>query len=65
MKTKSFDRKLTLNKKTIADLNNGEKAGIHGGGIKPDISVIFEICPTEVTCCSGGGDSVYICCPSC
>jgi hypothetical protein len=65
MKTKSFGKKLTLNKKTIVHLNNGEKADIHGGGFKPDPSAYLEICPTEVTCCTGGGDSVFICCPSC
>jgi natural product precursor len=65
MKTRTFSKKLTLNKKTIADLNNGDMKSIHGGGDKPDISILFEICPTDVTCCTGGGDSVVVCCPSC
>lgn len=31
MKTKKFDKKLALNKKTIADLSNGEMGKIQGG----------------------------------
>jgi len=32
MKTKNFSKKLTLNKKTVAHLNEGELKNIHGGG---------------------------------
>jgi natural product precursor len=35
MKTKSFEKKLTLNKKTIADLSNGEMKDVYGGIPKP------------------------------
>jgi natural product precursor len=31
MKTKKYARKLTLNKKTIADLNSSEMKNAHGG----------------------------------
>jgi hypothetical protein len=32
MKSKKFDKKLVLGKKTIVDLNNGEMDEIQGGG---------------------------------
>lgn len=31
MKTKKFSKKLTLSKKTIADLNKGEMSNLRGG----------------------------------
>jgi hypothetical protein len=43
MKTKNFKKRLTLNKKTIANLNNGELAQAKGGGLTPS-------CPTCETC---------------
>jgi hypothetical protein len=32
MKAKNFSKKLKLNKKTVANLNNGEMEAVHGGG---------------------------------
>lgn len=42
MKTKTFERKLTLNKKTIDDLSNGEMKDVYGG----------ITCPLTYTCSS-------------
>jgi hypothetical protein len=44
MKSKKFQKKLTFNKQTVADLNVDEMAGIHGGGDAPRESIIFEYC---------------------
>jgi len=41
MKAKKFDKKLALNKKTVADLSNFEMGKIQGGGH----------CPPTVTVC--------------
>ena len=35
MKQKMFDKKLSLNKKTIAHLDNGEMKEVYGGGLAP------------------------------
>jgi len=40
MKTKKFSKKLTLNKKTIADLINSEMKGVYGGGPLTDADTI-------------------------
>lgn len=59
MKTKNFGKRFTLNKKTIADLENISMANIKGGQ-----QWISEIEPT--TC--GGGDPVttdYTWCQTC
>lgn len=57
MKTKKFNQKLRLNKKTVADLNGTEMNGIHGG--KPESwltgcasCLITGCCPTG-TCPTG------------
>jgi hypothetical protein len=62
MKTKTFRKKLTLNKKTVTNLTGGEKARIKGGySIYPcEISAPQIICTTDpfaYTCdnCGGGG----------
>jgi natural product precursor len=50
MKTKKFEEKLTLNKKTIADLNSSEMNGLKGGQIIPDeMSRYYTLCgcPTK------------------
>lgn len=49
MKPKDFYKKLSLKKKTIANLGNGEMAWINGGGpdIKPASDPILEICPSD------------------
>lgn len=43
MKTKNFKRRLTLNKKTIANLNYGQLVQVKGGAVTPT-------CPTCETC---------------
>ena len=35
MKTKKFEKKLSLNKKTVANLSNKEMFGVHGGELPP------------------------------
>ena len=48
MKTKKFDKKLTLNKKTIADLSNPEMEKIQGGVVSLPLSAC---CVTEYSKC--------------
>lgn len=51
MKTKKFQKKLTLNKKTIADLSNRQLKKVYGGAYKPTLSRLPYICgDTECTC---------------
>jgi hypothetical protein len=45
MKTKKFEKKLALNKKTIADLSNGQLGQVKGGGPKP--TVLGVPCPSQ------------------
>ena len=57
MKSKKFTKKLNLNKKTIADLNNDEMNKAHGRGpasqIVSDCSCLLTgCCPTQVTDCT-------------
>ena len=52
MKTKSFSKKLTLNKKTIANLRNDEMNGVHGG-LRPCTRIdptCERACLTDETC---------------
>jgi hypothetical protein len=45
MKTKTFNKKLTLNKETLANLNNSEMVGVNGGATAlPCPSVIETRC---------------------
>ncbi len=52
MKTKTFDKKLVLNKNTIADLDTGEMNDVFGGGTRITVSKCGEetclpvFCPT-------------------
>jgi natural product precursor len=57
MKTKKFEKKLSLNKKTIANLNNGDMKHLQGG-IKPTgctcpFCRVTEnsLCPTAAITC--------------
>lgn len=62
MKTKNFDKKLNLNKKTIVHLNNGEMRNFYGRGVGPVILTYF--CPTNdctQTCCSCVTDCQSVC----
>ena len=45
MKIKKVTKKLTLNKKTVAHLSNGELNAVQGGFLTSPISVC--LCPTE------------------
>jgi hypothetical protein len=49
MKTKKFDKKLLLNKKTIAHLDNGEMLDLRGGisGSRCDVETCPLLCPPE------------------
>jgi hypothetical protein len=57
MKTRKFQKKLSLNKATIADLSNKELSKIDGAGIAPPIPCRDtddrSNCPTGWTCPSG------------
>ena len=60
MKTKQFNKKLSLNKKTVANLNNGDMNAVQGGqslvkdtcsldtggGFTCDITRCASVCPT-------------------
>ncbi len=50
MRLKHFNKKLILNKKTIAHLINNEMKGIQGGGDSPKLSDAHVICPTDFSC---------------
>ena len=49
MKTKTFDKKLVLNKKTIAHLGRGELHAVNGGG-PTDPNTGFLTCFSCETC---------------
>ncbi|MCX6579019.1 MAG: class I lanthipeptide [Candidatus Aminicenantes bacterium] len=51
MKTKKFDKKLALNKKTIADLSNGEMGKIQGGGYDTALSHCLACMETNYSRC--------------
>lgn len=48
MKIKKFNKKLSLNKKTIVNLEDRELKNVNGGGDKPPNSIIYEAtaCPS-------------------
>jgi len=45
MKPKVFNKKLNLNKKTIADLNGNEMKEVHGGELI-EYTVTLQCCPS-------------------
>lgn len=49
MKTKAFEKKLTLNKKTIAHLDKGEMNDLRGGKTRPT-KCPFHTCDRTCTC---------------
>jgi hypothetical protein len=53
MKTKKFSKKLSLNKKTIANLGHGEKKKILAGYITYTCGYGGQTCPGEYTCDGG------------
>jgi hypothetical protein len=52
MKTKTFSKKLELNKKTISNLDNNEMDAVHGGtgetfaGFTCNLTNCASVCPT-------------------
>jgi natural product precursor len=63
MKVKRFNKKLVLNKKTIADLSNDEMNALHGGESLP-CTILAPTCvvPTEGKC---GPTIASMCCAQC
>ena len=66
MKPKKFNKRLSLNKKTIADLNNGQLDNVKGGLTQEPCPGTIEPCLlTQRTCtcdtCPSGGLR-YACC---
>lgn len=60
MKPKTFNTKLVLNKKTVANLDNGEMEDIYGG-VPPSLYTDCQVsCPTNLisypNCCICGND---------
>lgn len=51
MKPIKFDRKLSLNKKTISNLNNQEMEKVNGGWPPSYPDTCNTICPSVVGCC--------------
>jgi len=58
MKTKKFSKKLTLNKKTVADLNSKEMKDAHGGFADPNTRWIGP----NSGCGCGSGTAPGFCC---
>ena len=60
MKPRNFERRLSLNKKTISNLNNGQMGNVNGGGPGPtafpcEFTVHYTYCgtcPTEPPTCN-------------
>lgn len=52
MKTKRFDRKLNLNKKTVSNLAKGDMGGVKGGGATYNTCYYTcESCDTRLNTC--------------
>jgi natural product precursor len=50
MKVKAFSKKLNLNKKTIAHLDNGEMKGLRGGAKSRPTQCRMRTCEKTCTC---------------
>jgi hypothetical protein len=51
MKKKAFDKRLVLKKKTIANLDNNEMKGLHGGGgLTTPTKCRMATCPKTCFC---------------
>lgn len=51
MKTKKFNKKLGLNKKTIAELGDSSMGNVNGGGTILETNCVQ--CPTLINCTRG------------
>ena len=71
MKTKRFQKRLTLNKKTVVNLNSNEKQGVKGGapytliGTCSCVGGCGTLGNTCETYCGTCGDTCDTCSPSC
>ena len=53
MKTKKFSKKLSLNKATVADLNNSQMTAVQGGAPWTSLGILnkcYTLCDTGVCC---------------
>ena len=53
MKTKKFSKKLSLNKATVADLNNSQMKAAHGGAPWTSLDILnkcYTRCDTGICC---------------
>ena len=74
MKQKKFNKKLSLNKKTIANLNNGEKRHVYGGKetvankcLDSNYCIVFdsnETCTCDTCTCDATCPASCETCPS-
>jgi hypothetical protein len=64
MRKKRFDKKLVLNKKTVAHLNKGDMNSVEGGK-KDCVSIPFPTCASYQgwTCPTNDPSIVGPCCP--
>jgi hypothetical protein len=63
MKSKKFEKKLMLNKKTIADLNSDKMGNVHGGVVNSQTGsccLVHTDCP-NCTQTQGGCATCYTC----
>ena len=64
MRTKRFDRKLVLNKKTVAHLNKDDMNAVEGGGPPTCVSITVPSCASLLgwTCYTNDPSIVGPCC---
>lgn len=63
MKTKNFNKRLSLNKKTVVNLNHGEMKNVQGGEPECAFKITYQVgsCPT--VCYTMNSDkSIVVCC---
>ena len=66
MKTKTFDRKLKLNKKTIVDLTYGDMRFVNGGKTGTCETQVPQesVCLICTEACPTANNPYTVCCPS-
>jgi len=50
MKTKTFNKKLSLKKKTVADLDNKEMQSAYGGAVTNERTICITRCVSDCLC---------------